>query len=240
MENIKGIFIVYGRIITILPLLLVITLMMGKRSIGELPVFDFLIIITLGAVVGADIADPDIGHLHTVLAIIAIGTLQRVISRLVIKNRLIGKLITFEPTIVIRNGTFLVGNLRKLRYSLDNILQMLRERDIFSVEEVDLALIEANGKLTVHKKPNKSNVTIEDLGISKQSGGVSYPVIVEGKIYAKVLDQLKLSEKWIRQQLHKKGIEKIEDIFFASVNENHELYFSLVNDVTKTEPEILH
>lgn len=65
METVKEILVVYGRIITILPLLLVVTLFMGKRSIGEMPVFDFLIIITLGAVVGADIADPKIEHLHT-------------------------------------------------------------------------------------------------------------------------------------------------------------------------------
>lgn len=159
METVKEIFIIYGRIITILPLLLIVTLFMGKRSIGELPVFDFLIIITLGAVVGADIADPNIRHIHTAAAVIAIGLLQKVISKIVIKNRMIGKIITFEPTVVIKNGTFLVGNLRRLRYSLDNVLQMLREKDIFDIKDVELAIVEANGKLTVYKQSNKSSVT---------------------------------------------------------------------------------
>lgn len=63
LELLKDVALVLGRVVTILPLLLFVTLFMGKRAIGELPVFDFLIIITLDAVVGADIADPDIHHL---------------------------------------------------------------------------------------------------------------------------------------------------------------------------------
>jgi uncharacterized membrane protein YcaP (DUF421 family) len=93
--------LIAGRIITILPLLLFITLFMGRRSIGELPVFDYLVIITLGAVAGADIADPSIRHLETGFAIIAIGILQRAIGKLKITKRRFGKLITFEPEIVI-------------------------------------------------------------------------------------------------------------------------------------------
>lgn len=71
---------VYGRIITIIPCLLIMTLFMGKRAIGEVPVFDFLIIIVLGAVAGADIADPDIPHVYTFLTIIAIGVLQIIVK----------------------------------------------------------------------------------------------------------------------------------------------------------------
>lgn len=121
---------------------------MGKRSIGELPVFDFLVILALGAVVGADIADPKIEHLHTAVAIVLIGLLQRGVSILAIKVRKFGKMITFEPTVVIHNGGLIEENLKKVRYSIDNILQMLREKDTFSLDEVELAVLEANGRLS--------------------------------------------------------------------------------------------
>lgn len=101
MELVKELLVVVGRIVTILPLMLGITFFMGKRSIGELPVFDFLIIITFGAVVGADIADPQIEHIHTAVAIVLIGTFQKVVSKLKIRYRKFGHLITFEPTVVI-------------------------------------------------------------------------------------------------------------------------------------------
>jgi uncharacterized membrane protein YcaP (DUF421 family) len=238
-ETILEILVVYGRIITVIPWLLIVTLFMGKRSIGELPIFDFLIIIVLGAVVGADIADPDISHLYTFLSISAIGALQIFISKLKIRHRRFGRLITFEPTIVIQNGVFLVGKLRKIRYSLDNVLQMLREKDIFDVNDVELAIIEPNGKLTAYKKPHKSNVTVEDLGIKKFTGGIAYPVVVEGSIESSVLSQLSLNDKWLLQELTKKGLQ-LADVFYASVNKNHELHVSLKNDFKKAKPEIKH
>jgi uncharacterized membrane protein YcaP (DUF421 family) len=73
MDSVK----VLGRIFTILPLLLFLGLYMGKRSIGEIPVFDFLVVLVLGSVVGADIADPKIDHIHTVVAMLAIALLQK-------------------------------------------------------------------------------------------------------------------------------------------------------------------
>jgi uncharacterized membrane protein YcaP (DUF421 family) len=239
METLLEILKVYGRIVTILPWLLIVTLFMGKRSIGEVPVFDFLIIIVLGAVAGADIADPDIPHLYTFLAISGIGGLQILVSKLKLKNRFLGRLITFEPTIVVQNGTFIIENLKKIRYSLDNVLQMLREKDIFDLKDVELALIEPNGRLTAFKKPHKSPVTVEDLGIKKISSNIAYPVIVEGKIESQVLSHLDLTERWLLQELEKKGLNLI-DIFFASVNANHELHVSLKGSDKKSKLEIKH
>lgn len=127
MHLIKEFLIVGGRIVTILPLALGITIYMGKRSVGELPIFDFIVVITLEAVVGADIADPKIEHIHTAVAIILIGLLQKLISKLKIKYRKFGHIVTFEPTIVIQDGKFIVSNLTKIHYSIDNVLQMLGE-----------------------------------------------------------------------------------------------------------------
>ncbi|MGV2685812.1 DUF421 domain-containing protein, partial [Clostridium perfringens] len=77
MELLKDLLLVLGRIYTIYPLLLGVTLFMGRRSIGELPVFDYIIILSLGSVIGADIADPKIEHIHTAFAIVVIGVLQK-------------------------------------------------------------------------------------------------------------------------------------------------------------------
>ncbi|MBC2724759.1 MAG: DUF421 domain-containing protein, partial [Desulfosporosinus sp.] len=163
MEVIKDLLIVIGRIFTIIPLLLVVTMYMGKRAIGELPVFDFLVIITLGAITGADLADPEISHIHTAVAIIIIGLFHKVTTTLIIKHRKFGHLITFDPTIVIQDGQFIVNNLKRIRYSIDNVLHMLREKDIFDVKDVRLGIIEANGKLSVLKQDLKLSVTLEDM-----------------------------------------------------------------------------
>lgn len=229
MEIFKDIYILLGRIITILPLMLVITLIMGKRSIAELPVFDFLVIVILGAVVGADIADPEIEHIHTAAAILLIGIFHLIVSTLKIKYRKFGHIITFEPTIVIQEGKFIVKNLRKIRYSIDNVLQMLREKDIFDVNDVLLGIIESNGNISVLKKPNKTEVTLEDMNLSKNVSSLSYPIIIEGVVYKNVLSKLNLTEDWLNNQLNSLGIKNIEEVFFASVNTKKEFQASLGN-----------
>jgi len=229
MHLIKELLLVTGRIFTIIPLMLFVALYMGKRSIGELPVFDFLVIITLGAIVGADIADPKIPHIHTAVAIVLIGIFQRIVSKTVIRHRKFGHLITFEPTIVIQDGTFIFKNIKRLRYSIDNILQMLREKDVFDISEVHLGIVEANGRISILKKEGKTSVALEDMNLTKKSAIISYPVIIEGKIYLDVLEKLKLSETWLSEQLRSMSVNNIEEVFFASINDKNELHISLKN-----------
>ena len=234
----KDMLLIFVRILTILPLLLFVTLFMGKRAIGELPVFDFLIVVILGALVGADIADPNIKHLPTAIAIIFIGIFQRIVANWKISNRKIGKLITLEPTVVIQNGKLIHKNLKKIRYSIDNILQMLREKDVFDINEVETAIVEGNGALSVLKKPHKNPVTREDMNIITATSSISFPVIIEGTIFSNVLKTVNLNEAWLMQQLSEQGVNDINNVFFASINHNLELHVSLKNEDNITIPPI--
>lgn len=240
LEFIKDSSIVFIRIITILPLVLFITIFMGKRTIGEVPIFDYLVIIILGSVVGADIAEPNIKHIPTAVAIVVIGLLQKTVSYIKISNRKIGRLITFEPTIVVQNGMLLNKNLKKIHYTIDNILQLLREKDVFDIHEVETAIIESNGNLSVLKKDNKKAVTVEDMGIGKNISHITLPVIMEGKIYADVLIYFELDNAWLMKQLNDIEIYDINSVFFASINHSHELQISLKNERGIHVPIIKH
>ncbi|MDF2613306.1 MAG: hypothetical protein K0S71_1092 [Clostridia bacterium] len=240
LEFMKDSGIVLLRIVTILPLLLFLSLYMGKRTIGELPVFDFLIIVVLGAVVGADIADPEIKHLPTAVAMIGIAILQKLVAKLKLSNRKIGHLITFEPTIIIQNGILLNKNLKKIQYSIDNVLQLLREKDVFDINEVETAIIEASGNLSVLKKPKKNTVTLEDMKIAKKTSSIAFPVIIEGKVYTDVLIHLGLDEAWLRKELRQQEIYDMNNVFFASLNNNHELHISFSEQDTISIPPIKH
>lgn len=122
-------------------------------------------------------------------------------------------------------GQMVKRNLRKGRYSVDIILQMLREKDVFNIDDVELAVLEANGKLTVYKKPQKTAVTAEDLGIAKTKKGLAYPIIVDGSVSEEVLSYLKKDMTWLESQLQAKGL-RAKDIFFASVDEDCRLHIS--------------
>lgn len=236
MDSVK----VIGRIITILPFMLFIGLYMGKRSIGELPVFDFLVILVLGAVVGADIADPKIDHFHTVVAMVMIALLQKFIVLLKIKNRKIGKLLTFEPTVVIFNGKFLMKNMRNIQYSIDNVLQMLREKNVFHVEDVELAIIEANGNLSVKSFPNKEPITREDLGIRKEGKNFEIPIILDGEIQFDVLKRINKNEDWLREKLVAENVPDASRVFYGAINGEGKLYLSLKRYDPQNVPPIEH
>lgn len=239
MDLVKDLLVITGRIFTILPLMLFVALYMGKRSIGEIPVFDFLVILTLGSVVGADIADPSVPHIHTAVAIILIGLMQIIVSKTIIKHRKLGHLITFDPTIVIQDGQFIVKNLRKMRYSIDNVLSLLREKDVFDISDVHLGIIEANGNLSILKKDIKAVVTLEDMNLTKKNPSLCYPLIVDGQIHTDILIKLDLPLVWLEQQLINLNIKSTEEVFFASINTNKELHISLksfMNDNENTIP----
>lgn len=141
--------LVLFRIVTIMLLLLFsVLLIMGKRPIGELPVFDFLALVVIGAIVGADIADPKIEHMPTAFAIVVLAILQRIISFLMIHNKKVKRLFSFEPTIIIKNSKFIYKNIKNTHYTIDDILMLLREKEIFDISEIEYGIIEANGNLS--------------------------------------------------------------------------------------------
>jgi uncharacterized membrane protein YcaP (DUF421 family) len=117
---------------------------------------------------------------------------------------------------------------------------MLREKNVFDINEVETAIIEANGALSVLKKPHKNSVTLEDMKIVKTTSAISFPVILEGTIYSNVLRDLNLNEAWIEQQLSHLGIIDLKNVFFASINQNHELHVSLKDENNITIPPIKH
>lgn len=216
MDILWNYIIILFRIFTIFPLLLGMTLFMGRRSVGELPVFDFLIVLALGSVVGADIAEPEIEHMPTAFAVVLIALLQKLVSLAAIRYRRLGKLVTFEPIVMVYDGVLQFPNLKKAKYSVDNILQMLRENQVFDISLVHLAVLEANGRLSVALRPGNNPVTTAQMGLTAPPPEIAYPVIIEGSIQSEVLAFLRLDEQWLLQQLKRQG-SRLQDVFMASV-----------------------
>ncbi len=212
------------RVIAIMALFLVCTLISGRRHLSELPVFDFLVIITLGSIVGADIAEPDIPHLPVAYSIILITIIQFFYGKIILKNRKIGRLLTFEPIVVIQNGEFIKPNLDKINYSIDTILTLLREKDIFYLNEIDFAVIESTGNISVLKKTKFDNVTKEDMNISGTYKGIPLTVIIEGKVCESNLSALNLDITWLNDNLSIQNIHSISEVFYACVDKANNLY----------------
>jgi len=215
------------RIITIMTLLLLATLfIMGKRPIGELPVFDFLSIIVIGAIVGADIADPKIKHLPTAFAVIATALLQRLISWVSIRNKRFRRFVNFEPTIVIQDGKVIKKALAKIHYSIDELTMLLREKDIFNIGQVSYGVIEPNGNISVLKKADHLEVTRMDMNLLTPNDGMYLTIVMEGKILEKNLKRLNSTETNVLNKIKMNGLESIKDVFYASMDKQGNINIS--------------
>lgn len=219
------------RIISIMLLLLFsILFIMGKRPIGELPVFDFLSLIVIGAIVGADIADPNIEHLPTAFAVVFLSIFQRIVSTLVLKSDKIRKLVTFESTIIIKDGKFDYKNLKKINYSIDDILMLLREKDIFDISKVSYGIIESNGNISILKKSQHETVTLEDMNLPFKKSNLALTVILEGELKKENMELLNVTSEDIMIKLNDQGFNNLEEIFYGSMDFQGKLTVSSYKD----------
>ncbi|MCI3927165.1 DUF421 domain-containing protein [Paenibacillus sp. TRM 82003] len=224
MDKLPDLLLVTIRTTTIFPLMLLAALFMGKRSVGELPVFDLLVVLTLGSVVGADIADPSIEHVHTAAAIVLIVLMERLVSWSAIRFRRFRRIVSFEPTVVVYRGKLLDQNIARIRYTIDNVLQMLRDRGVFDVSDVDLGIVEGNGNLTVLQK-----------GMP-----YSFTLIVEGVVNDGTLRREGLSEEWLRGKLRERGISSFQEVFYASISSDGTLHVSRKHEDRTKAPRFRH
>ncbi|TCK90594.1 uncharacterized membrane protein YcaP (DUF421 family) [Natranaerovirga hydrolytica] len=219
--------IVFIRVITIMSLLLFsIVHIMGRRPIGEMPVFDFLVIIVLGSIVGADIADPNIKHMPTVFAVIVIAGFQRLVSKVIIKNKPIKKAITFQPIIIIKEGQLIYKNLKGLDYSVEDILMLLREKDVFEINTVKYGIIESNGNLSILKKDGYEYINKMDMQLEVKPKKLQLPVIIDGEIQAHNLKKLNITHKELLKALSDRNHKTYKNIFLALMDNEKNLHIS--------------
>jgi uncharacterized membrane protein YcaP (DUF421 family) len=206
---------------------------MGKRPIGELPVFDLLSIIVMGAIVGADIAQPEIEHMPTAFAVIILALYQKLVTTLMIKSRKIRKFITFEPTIIIENGKFLYKNIKHINYTLDDILMLLREKGVFDITSLKFGIIEASGNLSILKKPEYESPTLKDMKLTPTVGNISFSIILDGDLQVERIKELGFSKVFVLNKLSQLGFNNYSEIFFASMNDTGEINISTYNEKNK-------
>ncbi|WP_019850069.1 DUF421 domain-containing protein [Desulfitobacterium sp. PCE1] len=203
------------RIISVMALFLFLILKTGRRKIAELPIYDFISVIVIASVIGADIAEPNIPHLPVLFAVVLIVALQYLVSSLLINNKKIARKITFGPTVIIQNGQFVKSNMKRLKYPIENVLMALREKDIFDLNEVEYAIVEGSGSISVLKKPQFLPLTPSDMKLKTNAKGLSLPLIIDGQVQDSNLQQLKRDRSWLASQLDQAGIHDFSEVFYA-------------------------
>ncbi|MEH6937055.1 DUF421 domain-containing protein [Bacillus sp. JJ664] len=223
-------FEVILRTLTAFVLLTFIAHILGKQTISQMTFHDYIASITLGSIVGNLTFNTSIHFSNFITALVIFSTIIFIATLVSLKNRKARALFNGEPTVVIQDGKILEKNMETLKFTIDSLNQSLRRKDIFDIDEVEYALIEADGQLSVLKKPPYRNVTRKDLGITTPLQS-TFPIelIMDGQIITKNFTQNQLTKSWILTELKQRGLT-LTDVSYCVQGTNEQLYFDLYKD----------
>ncbi|HHY20676.1 MAG TPA: DUF421 domain-containing protein [Bacilli bacterium] len=204
--------------------LLFMTKLLGKTQITQLTPFDFISALVLGELVGNAIYDKDIGIFYVLLAVIIWGLLIFFVEILTQKFLRARTFFEGKPSIVIQKGKIDYKMLKKNHMDINQLQLLLRQKDAFSIREIEYAILEANGTVSILKKSEYANPQNQDLKVPEKTVYLPVTFILDGEIIAENLKNAGRDEIWLRKELKKQGIDKIEDILFAEWLEEDSLY----------------
>jgi len=209
--------------------LLVMVRIMGKREIGQLSPFDLVVAIIIGELAAVALElESDLAKALAPIALIALYEL--LLSYASLKSHVLRRLIAGTPTVVIENGRILYENLRWNRYNMNDLLSQLREKDVFSPAEVEYAILEPSGRISVLKRSQHRAVTPADLHIDTGYEGLSLPLICDGVVQLKNMEKLSLSMDWLNDQLRSSDVHDVKDVALALIDTGGKLYISRKSD----------
>lgn len=210
--------------------LLIAARVLGKQTIAQMTYFDFIAAITLGAI-GAGIAyHLEKNPLSVLLSLSSFTAIVFLASFISLKSRTARKIFAGDPTVVIQNGKILEQNMAKMRYCLDQLNQHLRQNGVFDIGQVELAIIEPNGDLSVLKKTQSRCITPADLQIPTQYEGLALELIMDGEIIEKNLRENNLSREWLTAALAQYGVTNPKDVAYACLSTKGSIYFDMYMD----------
>ena len=187
-------------------LIVIVYKWMGKREVGELSIVDFIVSMFIAELVAISIENYQESILISLIPIIILVILQIISSRIALKHKKIRDILDGKPSVIVSRGKVNFKEMKKIRYNIDDLLSQLRGESIKSIQEVEYAILETNGKLSIFKK----------------EGDNTYPLalILDGKIEEDVLLEIHKTDAWLKQELDKQNI-KLENIFYGFYQNNN-------------------
>ncbi|REK75832.1 DUF421 domain-containing protein [Paenibacillus paeoniae] len=231
-------FNIFIRSITAFVILLLITRLLGKQTLSNMNFHEFVTAVIMGAI-GANFAfNENIQVTHLLISLVVFTGTSYLLAKLLIRNRKIRKWTEGTPTVLIEGGKILEENLKKNNLTLDSMNQLLRQKDIFNIEEVEHVLLELNGKVSVMKKDEHRNVTLKDLKLKADSyKPVPIELIMDGQMMIGNLENNQISRDWLQKELRNLG-KTVQDVFYAVKGSDGKLYVDFFKDGIKHPVDI--
>lgn len=212
--------------------------LLGKEQLTQLTFFDYVVGITLGSIAASLTVDTTMKPIQPLTGLLTWVSLGFLAQWVTTKSRYAQKLLEGEPLIVIMNGQVMEESMGKSRYRMSDLLEQLRNKNIFDISQVEFAVWESTGKLSVLKKSQYLPVTPKDLNLPTRYGGISTELIYDGIVVDQNLEQFDLTRQWLEEKLDGLGIQDVSEVFFASLDTQGNLYVDTYKDHVKVPVDI--
>lgn len=224
------IFVVIIRSAIAFFILLLLVRLIGKQQVAQLTFFDYVVGITIGSIASTLSVQVNENMISTLAGLTTWTILAILLAVLSIHSVWVRKLVDGEATIVVANGKILENNLKRIRIPIDQVISELRTQGVFNITDVEFAMFEPGGKLSIQKKAQKMPVTPGDLNISTQYNGLPTNLILDGVLLQDALCSLNLSKAWLQHQLSKQHIQDLTEVSLAQLDTKGNLYVDLKGD----------
>lgn len=224
MENVILFTILRGLGVYLLAIFL--TRIIGTKLISQMNFFDFVMGVSMGSIVANAIIDKQFASISATTALLLLSALTLATGYLTTKSFKARKLINSEPVTLVENGAIVDENMRKLKLTINELKMKLREKNAFGLADVEFAIMETDGQLSVLPKADKKPLTPYHMNIQTTSTGLERDIIIDGVIMEENLKAIGLDSNWLNSELNKQNIKDSSEIFYAGLDNSKKLYIS--------------
>jgi len=218
-----GYLMIVVRSLIMVGFMILITKIVGSKQISQLTFYDYVSGITIGSIAGAIAIDETMPIEYGLIALAVFALCDLLISFLTERSMFMRRVITGQAHMLIEEGVIMYKNLKRARLNVNDLLRELRNQGYFSVSDIQYAVFETNGKLSIMPKAYAKTVTVADLKLTAENSSLESYVIIDGKILKGNLDAMNKDEAWLKEQLKTQGYEEAKDIILGTLTEDGEL-----------------
>ena len=218
MQRRRYMAVIFFRTIIMYLLIIVVMRFTGKRQVGELQLSELVVTILISELAAIPMQDTSLPVIHGVISIVTLVSFEVILSFIGMKSIKIRKLMEGHPSILINNGTIDQEEMQKLRFTIDDLIESLRQSGVLRLDQVSYAILETNGKLSVFLKNEEAPPTAKDLEVVVQNEKLPLTVVSDGRIIDYNLEKLKMSRELLLKIMRKNGCKDPSEIFYMAMD----------------------
>ncbi|MDD3392281.1 MAG: DUF421 domain-containing protein [Bacilli bacterium] len=203
--------------------LFLVTKMLGKKQVSQLSLFDYVIGISIGNFAAETTINLESQYINGIVAVLMFGLVAYLVSIITMKSIILRRYFMGVPTLIIQQGKLLKKNMKKVKIDINDLLEECRSSGYFDLNEIEYAIMEPNGKISILPKWEYKNVTPEMLKIKGEKSSLCANIIIDGKVMTNNLKNMKKDNNWLEKQAFSQGYKDYKNILLATLDLNNQL-----------------